>query len=183
MICPVCDHRALIEGKLKRGPVAQLCQECGGSWITAIDYRNWQENQDGKAKKKGRKSKPVFEDIKVAKKCPDDASILSRYRISADLDVWLDQCQTCRGIWFDKGEWKLLADKDLHLKLNKYFTEVWQRDIQEEEGRRRREERYEERWGKGNYKRIKRMHQWLLEHPERDAIISYLKAKDPFSDE
>jgi len=180
--CPICDHSKLVEGQLNNGPNAQLCPECEGAWIVALDYRNWQ-NEVCSKKKPGPIAKAKFKDVKVAKKCPNDGSVLSRYRVGSELDVWLDQCPLCFGIWFDKGEWKSLADRSLHLELNKYFTEVWQRKIEEEESRKRRQERFEEKWGKGHFKRIRKMHKWLLDHPDRDAIISFLKAKDPYSDQ
>ncbi|MFT5611914.1 MAG: Zn-finger nucleic acid-binding protein [Arenicella sp.] len=54
--------------------------------------------------------------------CPVSGRLMTKYRISKDIDHRLDLSPTASVIWMDKGEWGLLKEKGLAGKLNQIFT-------------------------------------------------------------
>lgn len=61
-------------------------------------------------------------------RCPLDGTILSRAEIEAGAGqrvVRLERCSSCQSVWFDRGEWSLLADHQLLENLDQIWTAEW----------------------------------------------------------
>jgi Zn-finger nucleic acid-binding protein len=104
-----------------------------------------------------------------------------RYRIQPDLDLWIDHCGGCNGMWFDNNEWAYLRHHGLHRHLHFYFTDAWQTRLRQEEKRRQRRRRYEEQFGADTLARLDALRNWLHGHAHADALIAYLAAEDPYA--
>lgn len=118
-------------------------------------------------------SKPRF--------CPDCGHFMRSYLISSKIKFHLDRCNQCNGIWFDNKEWDALKAIDLHDELNQVFTIPWQRRIQNEISASKLRDMYLDRFGEDDYSKIKAIREWLLNNPNRNALIAYLKDDDPYT--
>ena len=43
------------------------------------------------------------------------------------------------------------------------------------------ENKYLEQFGEQDYNQVKQMRQWLDKHPQRNLLVAYLAAKEPYS--
>ena len=59
------------------------------------------------------------------------------------------------------------------------FTEQWQNEARREEARQQLAQMYERRFGADDYAELKRVRQWLDEHPHKQEILAYLNDAAP----
>jgi len=93
--------------------------------------------------------------------------------------IWI-AVATATGIWFDKNEWDVLVARNLHDKVNQFFTQSWQARLRAEEARTKLDRLYLERFGAGDYARIKEVRHWL--QITRSAACCWLSCNqdDPY---
>jgi Zn-finger nucleic acid-binding protein len=181
MMCPVCLEVELGQVMLDLGLPAYRCGRCEGTWISSTEYWEWLEHHGETLPERAAGDILLaVHDSQRAKICPDCGHILGRYKVWPDIEFHLDRCAHCNGVWFDKNEWDVLVARNLHDKVNTFFTKPWQIKLREEESRKRWEQIYLERFGPEDYGRLKEMKQWLDDHPQRPALLAYLQADDPY---
>jgi Zn-finger nucleic acid-binding protein len=113
MICPKCH--AEMTALLVEEIAVERCDRCGGLWFdqrgatpirqvdpaaaAAIDTGpSWQatiHNEQGK----------VF--------CPHDETLMRRLTVPDRPGMWVERCPTCRGTFFDAGEFSQLTDREI----------------------------------------------------------------------
>jgi Zn-finger nucleic acid-binding protein len=181
MKCPVCKKDTLVSLTLEDGLPAESCSQCGGIWISSNVYSMWlrAKSADAPEKPGARPFDPTW-DTRTLKLCPDCGHILARYKIFPDVDFYLDRCHTCNGIWFDKNEWDALVARNLHDNLNDFFTHPWQEKLHQQETAHRMEEIYLSKFGQADYEHIQAVRAWLQDHPQRNMLLAFLQADDPY---
>lgn len=181
MKCPVCKTTELQPISLEQKLLASTCENCGGRWVSSTDYWGWLEQQDSTSSEEPF-AEVVFEvnDTVAAKLCPDCGHILIKYKVGHGLNFFLDHCNSCNGVWLDPNEWEVLKSRNLHDELHRIFTTSWQKQIREEEIRGKFEKLYEEKFGEQDYAEIKRIREWLEQHPQRSSLLAYLIEEDPY---
>ena len=181
MKCPVCkealDYHTLLDSQLP----AYRCRRCEGLWISAREYLRWLKMQPALLPQRpaDKADLPTW-DTPQPKLCPQCGHLLVRYRVLPNADFYLDRCGNCNGIWFDKNEWDVLVARNLHDKVNQFFTQSWQARLRAEEARTKLDRLYLERFGAGDYARIKEVRHWLQNHPQRSMLLAFLQSDDPY---
>ncbi len=84
-------------------------------------------------------------------------------------------------MWFDAGEWAMLREQGLHTNVHNVFTAVWQRKLRREDCAETFDRLYRERFGEAGFGELQRIREWLYSQPQRDAMLRFLIAPDPFS--
>jgi Zn-finger nucleic acid-binding protein len=181
MKCPVCKTDTLTAITLSGELPAQQCSSCHGNWISANTYSAWLRARGGDLPEKtaGRPFNPVWEAHEM-KTCPDCKHLLRRFKIFPDIDFFLDRCKNCNGIWFDAHEWEALEERNLHDNLHEFFTRPWQDHLQAEETHMRMESIYLLKFGAQDYEKIKEVRAWLDSHEQKNMLIAFLMADDPY---
>ncbi len=181
MKCPVCKTNTLGSMILNDNLPAQSCSQCGGIWVSSTAYFTWQraKGMDVPEKPGGNPFDPTWE-TKELKLCPDCGHIMARYKIFPNVDYYLDHCNNCNGIWFDKNEWEALAARNLHDNLHEFFTHPWQEKIRQHEAAHLMEELYLSKFGPADYEYIQKVRAWLQDHPRRGMLLAFLQAEDPY---
>jgi len=183
--CPACKNTSLIPAQFEGSLPVLTCSSCGGSWIRANEYALWLKSQkagsfDESRVKEASQHFPVTETNK-ATTCPDCGHLLRKYRIGAQVDFHLERCNNCNGVWLDKNEWESLKAADLHDEINKIFTKPWQQHVEDATAAGKLEALYLKKFGESDYQKIRETRAWLLNNPNRSALIAFLLDKDPFS--
>jgi Zn-finger nucleic acid-binding protein len=176
LICPTCPAESGL--KIKRAensPLSHVCDSCNGTWISWNDYYRWLESR----------TEPLVEcddfdktfdlnDSDAARVCPECSVILSRYRIGHGVPFRLDYCRRCNGVWFDANEWAVIRAKNLHDKVNRFFTAGWQNDVRRGEQAKHRESDFRSRLGSDGYRLVVEFKDWLKNQEHKGAVIAFL---------
>lgn len=181
MKCPVCITAELSSATLESNLTCRHCNTCGGNWIQSFEYWKWREQNKGSIPENTVAPDDLPADlpdpksgILRAKFCPECSSILIRYKVGHGVSFAIDQCGHCGGVWFDKDEWESLKARNLHDDVYTIFTAPWQTKVRTQESIRVQEEIYRKKFGKEGFEEIKRMKEWIDEHPRKQEIIAYL---------
>jgi len=178
--CPVCKE-TLQDITLEDGLPAQQCPRCEGIWISSNPYLAWLKRHGlDLPVKKGAEEDSTLWETKELKICPDCGRILSRFQVLSSPKLYLDHCGHCNGVWFDKGEWKFLTERNLHDNLNSFFTRPWQVHVQEENTFTVMDKLYREKFGETDYAKIREFREWLKDNPHRPILLAYLQAENPY---
>jgi len=183
MKCTICNVGELLPINLKKSLSCLQCDHCEGNWIKLSHYLEWQAIQEP--------SSAVVEDIgvevdvaesKLALTCPETRGIMTKFRIMSNIPHRIDLSTSAGAIWLDKGEWELLVAKGIADKMNRIFTDQWQKKIRVETRRYSKESRYKKQFGENNYSRLKLVRSWLHEQKDEDKtmMVAFLLASDPF---
>jgi len=181
MYCPTCDCSMLESVTLEQDLPALRCRACEGIWLDSNEYLGWLRSHGPLVPEQDsiKPSEPVVdtEDLKL---CPHCKRILTRFRVVPDVPFRLERCAHCNGVWLDKSEWDLLVSRDLHDKVNQFFTTPWQTRLRKEEARAFLDRLFRERFGSDDYERVLQVQQWLVSHPKRAMLLAFLQAEDPY---
>lgn len=131
---------------------------------------------------------PFIEDASVAPdgggldaqggRCPVDHSILSRAELEAGDDhapIHLERCTSCRGIWFDAGEWSLLANHQLLKNLDQVWTAEWRAAQRRQHNEREYQRRMREEFGPELYDTLQSVAGRLKGHERRSQALAFLR--------
>lgn len=103
---------------------------------------------------------------------------MSRARIELGGDrpaVHLERCSSCRGVWFDSGEWTLLAERHLLERMDELWTAEWrarQRRLADAENYERR---LRESFGPDLFQRLEELAAMLRGHERRSQALAFLR--------
>ncbi len=181
MKCPVCKTDSLGSITLVEDLPANQCSNCGGVWIDSNAYLAWWKGkgEDMPVREAASQIDPSW-NVDELKLCPNSGRIMARYKILPDTEFYLDRCGHCNGIWFDRNEWDVLAERNLHDNINEFFTRPWQDELHAAETRNHLEKLYLEKFGAEEYEKIKQVRMWLKDHPKRGMLTAFLQADDPY---
>jgi Zn-finger nucleic acid-binding protein len=181
MKCPVCQDSALGPVQLEQGLPAFKCSHCEGIWVSSTQYFAWLDQHGPKLPEKpAPESSITVTEVEQAKVCPECGHFLRRYKIWPDNDFSLDHCSSCNGVWFDRNEWAALEARNLHDKINQFFTKPWQDRLRREQTRHALDQIYLEKFGVDDYERLKQTRTWIRAHPQEMAMLAFLQAEDPY---
>ncbi len=179
MKCTACGTGHLSPAYLDALLPCHTCSDCGGSFLKMIDYFRWQDDNEAIDITVNPPVTPTAEETRKAVICPQSGAIMTKYRISADTDHRLDFSAASNAVWIDKGEWALLKANGLAGRLNRIFTDHWQKEIRAEESLEVMTELYRRRFGE-QYATIKEFRAVLQGAEDRNEILAYLMADDPY---
>lgn len=169
-----CSPKAqLARVELSPGLLAQCCEACGGALLAMDDYRQWRSREPAEA---GVENTSEFSDSPSARNCPGCARLMNRYRVGASPDFRVDHCHHCQLVWLDRGEWAALVKAGLSLRLSEIVSAAWQRRVQSDELRAKREVTLRERHGDACIDEIIRIRAWLEDQGQREELIALLRA-------
>lgn len=174
MKCPVCEVSKFERVTLEDDLNALNCTECGGHWINSFQYWLWQEKLPENLEEVAGSGSFESEDIIKSKKCPECGNFLQRYKVGHGTDFTIDRCEKCRGIWFDKNEWEILKDKNLHDDIHFIFSQHWQKEARDEQADKNREAMLVKYIGEDGLEKIKDFKNWYKDQKEKSIIQAYL---------
>ncbi len=176
MNCPVCKTEALSYAELEADLSARHCAKCEGNWISSFEYWKWREKLVDELP--DREAPPEAPNpstgLLAAKICPECRGLLVRFKVGHGVAFSLDRCGNCGGVWFDKDEWEALRSRNLHDDVYTVFTAPWQDRVRKEESVRQQEQIYTRKFGEEGFEEVKRMKEWIDDHPLRQEILAYL---------
>jgi len=139
------------------------------------DFLRWKESNE-----------PTTDNVAVeiqetskAMVCPKTGRLMTKYKISKDIEHRLDLSPSINAVWIDKGEWELLKENGLATKLNNIFTNHWQHEIRSQESADIIKALYKEKFGE-NYAALKEFRERLNSMSARSEALAYLMADDPY---
>ena len=180
MNCPIDAGQALEAVTLDAGLPAHRCPQCTGVWLSGNEYLRWVLARSAPLPEvPGDDHVPTW-DTQTLKVCPDCGHYLTRYRVLPNVQFWLDRCARCNGVWFDKQEWETVTARNLHDKVNQFFTKPYQERLRQAEAAAQMERLYRQKFSADDYARIKDVYAWLRQHPQRAMLLAYLQADDPY---
>lgn len=180
MKCPLCKANSLNPIDLETGLPASQCSQCGGIWVEANPYQLWRRMHSQDLPRREDVHFDAAVDVEKLKLCPACGRILRRFHVIANVPLNLDRCASCNGVWLDNGEWQELVASNLHDNLNDFFTAPWQNQVRAEETKARMQSLYQEKFGDEDYARIRETRAWLQGHPQKNMLLAYLQAEDPY---
>jgi Zn-finger nucleic acid-binding protein len=181
MKCPVCKSSTLQMINLTDTLPAYKCSNCGGTWVSSNQYLAWVRLQPAPLPEKAPDGPfdPTW-DTRELKLCPEDGHIIARFKIFPGAEFYLDHCAHCNGIWFDQHEWDALVARNMHDKINLFFTKPWQEKMRAQEAKGKMEKLYLAKFGTDDYQRIQEIRAWLNKNPRRSMLLAFLQADDPY---
>lgn len=180
MKCPVCKDNLLQATVLDWEMPAYKCDRCEGVWIPANDYLAWLKDQGAHAHLDHAAATASPMDVPSPKFCPNCSKVMRRFKVLPNVDLYLDRCSQCNGVWCDQNEWGWLVANNLQDKINLLFTQPWQTRLREQETKTALEKVYLERFGEVDYSKLKEIWIWLRFHPQRGMLLAYLQAENPY---
>lgn len=177
LTCPTCpeDTRLKLRNE-ENQPMVHHCESCTGHWLSWDDYFEWLSKQEGQLPIRDDDTLDVTdEEMAKAKICPECQVILVRYRIGHGTSFQLDYCRRCNGVWFDAREWEAVRSKNLHDKVNTFFTRAWQNSVRHEATSNRLNDMFRRRLGDADYRRVASFKKWLDTQRAKGQILAYLQ--------
>jgi len=178
MQCPKCLNQPLRATKLEQGLSAMGCSQCEGAFVTLLYYRDWVERNpsiDSEEKIPLNTAElQEVDDSHSALSCPKCSRLMSKYKISGESNNRIDLCFTCDEAWLDGGEWELLKALELSKKMPLVFTEQWQKKLQKQATQQAREQRLLKFISQQDLDEVKRIRQWLAEHPNKEQLMFFV---------
>ena len=111
-------------------------------------------------------------------RCPLDRTILTRTEIEVGADhrvIHLERCSSCRSVWFDRGEWSLLADHQLLENLDQVWTAEWRAQQRRQRSERDYERRLHQEFGPELFATLNSVAMALRGHERRSQALAYIR--------
>jgi len=176
MLCPVCKNYSLTHHEVESGLSSQQCSHCKGQWIASYQYWKWRDVSG-----KSLSEKPASEsgeckvnDSTNAKLCPECGHFLRHYPVGHGMSFGLDRCGNCGGTWFDVQEWEVLKRHGLHDDVHKIFSEIWQKQLRDEEHQAAMKAFYKDKFGDDGYRKAQEVKGWIDTHPHKQELRAFL---------
>lgn len=171
--CPKCKDAVLARNKVRTPSGAYVvqpyaCPSCAGMWLAAGEAEVAAE---------------LVEDAAPAARSPNDArsgrcpfghGLLERARIDVDEPFYLDRCPTCRGVFFDAGEWDRLARARLLHDVDALFDPLFQKRRAAARAEAAHRGRLVAALGSDVVEGIEAVADRLRDHPGRHDAVAYL---------
>jgi len=111
-------------------------------------------------------------------RCPIDRAILVRTTLelgSEDRPLHLERCSSCRGVWFDAGEWSILSEQHLLDHLDEFWTAEWRAQQRKRASEERFQQRLREEFGPELYDALQQMAARLRSYERRSQALAFLR--------
>jgi len=178
MQCPVCKNGTLTDKEVEQALSSKQCPECSGRWIASFQYWKWRDTS-GKSLSENPATESghvKVEDSTKAKLCPECGHFLRRFPVGHGVEFGLDRCGNCGGTWFDANEWEVLKGRNLHDDVHKIFSDIWQRQVRDEEHQQAMEAFYKDKFGDDGYQKAQEIKSWIDNHPHKAELRAFLGA-------
>jgi Zn-finger nucleic acid-binding protein len=162
--CPKCEDQQL--ASVSRG--VSKCPSCGGSFVAP-----GATPAGAGAGTSGAESTDA-----LGGRCPSDSTIMSRTEIHLGQErpaIHLERCSSCRGVWFDAGEWNALAERELIDQLDEFWSVEWRTSQRRTRDRESYEERVREAFGPELYESLRALAGQLRGHERRSQALAFLR--------
>jgi Zn-finger nucleic acid-binding protein len=122
-------------------------------------------------------SQPDAANDAVGGQCPVDRAIMTRTRVELGDSgaVHLERCASCKGVWFDAGEWSALADHNLLDRIDEFWTAEWRARQRRDRDRAHYEQRLQETFGPELYAQLRKTAEALKGHQRRSQALAFLR--------
>ena len=177
MQCPTCNNQTLTPTKLERGLPALSCKKCNGILLSILSYREWLEREPQFTRTTEQLAPIKTTSTKLVIKCTKCRKLMTKYKVSADLDNQIDLCLDCADVWFDNGEWELLGQLGLQDHFTTIFNPPWQIKIREEKFKKQYLLEIKNQIGEEDFTQASEFKTWLNAHPHRNDILHFLSKK------
>ena len=178
MNCPVCKTSTLAAHELSANLTSQKCATCGGQWISSFEFWKWLEGDRIHTQETPAACdlSAVSNETVSAKICPECGHFLSKFKVGHSLGFSLDRCGNCGGTWFDRNEWEILQSSELRSQIHLIFSAAWQQQVQNADRARHLQELLTDKIGENDFVEIKRIKEWLDQHPHRQSLLAFLNS-------
>ena len=177
MNSPLPPHPPMEKLNVPELPTAMRCPGSGGLWVRPDAFWAWRARQpEGSLSEAEPADAAPAEDSPAGKRCPEDGAFLIPHRVGHGLDLHVDRCGRCGGMWFDGGEWEALRGAGLLDRLHLVFTSAWQARIRRQRKLEQEEAHAEAAFGPELTPRLREVREWLRHHPLRAEMAAYLHA-------
>jgi Zn-finger nucleic acid-binding protein len=164
MKCPKCENESLDE----RRNGAAACAACGGMWMPMYEVPRLIEEAVAEAE-----PQPGIDGRSGM--CPNGHGIMSRARIDAATPFTLERCASCFGVWFDRGEWRRVAEEHLVDELPQFWSREWQAKQRRIRSRVAHLESAKEDFGDELYEKLAQLAETLRSHSRRSEALAFLR--------
>ena len=125
MVCPICNNP--LKTIEYHGQTIDICIKCAGMWFDEGELNHVINSMLSKDKVSDQTIKEAYKRKVLASKedniplrnCPRCNITMNTFNYAYDSNVFLDKCPSCKGIWTDSGEARLIAK---HIKGNPDIT-------------------------------------------------------------
>ncbi|NJK33703.1 MAG: zf-TFIIB domain-containing protein [Oscillatoriales cyanobacterium SM2_2_1] len=164
------------------GLPSQTCPSSQGHWIAAAAYEAWQSQQLQQLREPPTEEINWLQDLRIsaaetdirAGLCPECGIILTRLRVPLKTPFYLERCAACSGIWCDRGEWQILEQLGLHIRIPQMFSSQWQMQVREQVLHDQERQSLAEKLGPDLAQRVMGLAETLESHPHSGFAIAYL---------
>ena len=166
----------MIPIKLEEGLSAYQCPETEGIFLSIASYFSWLGKQPERLPKLPDPdigNEELIEDSEGAKICPESGLLMQRYRVGHGFSFFIERSPS-GSLWFDKGEWKALRERQFHDELHLVFTSSWQSAVRAEKRAESERANLSNKLGKELLHKLDELHEDLKEHEYRNMAIAYL---------
>lgn len=168
--CPKCPE--IVLRRPTSGTPVYRCYHCHGMWVSTGEAQALLDE--------GRLLDPhsmlpqkASGDHKTGL-CPHGHGLLIRARVDVDDGFFIERCSSCKGLWFDAGEWEMLASSRLLHHLDDLWDARWQALQRRARTEREYEARMREAFGDALMDRVEALAEDLAGHPRRNELVAYL---------
>lgn len=101
--CPRCKEKLSLH--TLEGMAVRVCNLCGGLWIGSQEFREALKKpppHGSQDMETGVLETALWEESRLP--CPDCGLPMSKGRYAYSSGVTIDRCQSCGGVWLDRGE-------------------------------------------------------------------------------
>jgi len=181
MSCPACNSE-FKKKSLANHLLGLVCINCNGVSFTLGDYLHYLSRSESVEESQELEVDEFVleDDTKKAIIC-SCGQVMSKYRINHKSDHRVDYCSACLKVWLDEGEWEYLKANDLHRRINKIFTDPYQRNLRLETTKNVLNKNFEEQLGVNDYEKLKEIRAWIDSNPKKDVLLAYINSNDPYA--
>ena len=177
-VCPKCRTPTLepARGSLAEAdkPVGTLvCWGCRGLWVPREVIEFWQHDPFVEFVAGESLAPPPDEDHRTGL-CPSGHGIMIRARVEAPTPFYLESCPLCRGVWFDRGEWQLLATRDFLDHLDDLWDPLWKKQQRAEARQKELDQALGRELGSELFAELEHVAGALADHPARAQALAWL---------
>ena len=121
MLCPKCNNEMQVVDYA--GVEVDRCTGCGGIWFDVGESDWLRDPAAAAALDTGDASRGVEYDKICRYRCPRCAGGMLRRHDPQRTGIWYEECTSCRGSFFDAGEFRGLAGDEVSGAVRRLFTQ------------------------------------------------------------
>lgn len=177
MQSPVANKKQMIRVDLEEGLSVFQCPETSGIFLPITSYVRWLGKQGDRLPHllpADSSDEELIEDSSGVKLCPESGQIMQRYRVGHGFSFYIDRAPS-GSLWFDKGEWESLRQRQFHDELHLIFTSPWQDRVREEERLESERALLQQRLGEPLLTKLEELGDILGGHEYQNMALAHLQ--------